>query len=115
MKNIFLILITALLVAAFQYFLPWYTLAIPTFFIGFLGAKRKPFAAFLVGFFAVFLLWAMMISIISFQNNFILAKRISLLFFKHEWVWLLVVVNSFIGAIVGGISALSGRYLRDAL
>ncbi len=115
MKNILLIILTALLVAAFQYFLPWYTLAVPTFAIGFLGAKRKPFAAFLVGFFAVFFLWAIMISMISFQNNFILAKRISQLFFKHEWVWLLVVVNSLIGAIVGGISALSGRYLRDAM
>ena len=54
MKNIFLIIITAMLAAAFQYFLPWYTLAVPTFVIGFLGAKRKPFTAFLVGFFAVF-------------------------------------------------------------
>jgi hypothetical protein len=115
MKFIFQILINAAFVFAFQYFLPWWTLAIPTFFLGFVGLKRKPFPVFLIGFLSVFLLWFCMIYFISIQNHFILAHRISKLFFQFDNVWILMIANAIIGAIVGGISALSGRYLRMAL
>jgi hypothetical protein len=115
MKSVLVFLITIVLVAAVQWFLPWYCLAIPTFVIGFLHLQKKAFSAFVLGFVAVFLLWFVMIFIINQNNNSILANRLSLLFFKHQWVVLLMLVNSMIGGLVAGIAMLSGYYLRKAM
>jgi uncharacterized membrane protein (Fun14 family) len=115
MNKILLIVLTSLLVALCQWFLPWYSLVIPTFIIGFLSKNRKGFQMFVVGFFAVFLLWMLYISILSINNQFILANRLSVLFFKHQWNFLLIFTSSFIGGLVGGSATITGHYLRDAL
>lgn len=115
MKSVLVFFITIILVALIQWWLPWYCLAIPTFLIGFIYHQKKSATAFFIGFLAVFLLWFTMIFIINQNNNSILANRLSLLFFKHQWVLLLMLVNSLIGGLVAGISMLSGFYLRKAL
>jgi hypothetical protein len=115
MKSVLVFLITIVLVALIQWWLPWYSLALPTFIIGFVYHQKKAATAFLIGFLAVFLLWFAMIFIINQNNNSILANRLSLLFFKHQWIFLLMFVNSLIGGLVAGVSMLSGFYLRKAL
>ncbi|MEN9522164.1 MAG: hypothetical protein RL065_541 [Bacteroidota bacterium] len=115
MKSVLIFLTTIILVALIQWWLPWYCLAVPTFFVGFLYHQKKASVAFLIGFLAVFLLWFGMIFLINQDNNSILANRLSILFFKHQWVFLLMLVNSLIGGLVAGLSMLSGFYLRKAL
>ncbi|MFM2226509.1 MAG: hypothetical protein RJA07_2711 [Bacteroidota bacterium] len=115
MRNFFFILLIAVLVLLMQWWLPWYTLAIPTFIVGFLYKSKSAFPVFLLGFIAVFLLWFIMIFFINQNNHSILANRLSILFFKHQWVVLLMIVNSFIGGIVAAMAMLSGFYLRKTL
>lgn len=115
MKNIFTVIITVILVSLFQWFLPWYSLAIPTFVIGFLMHRKKAFPVFCIGFLVVFILWFSVISYLNVNNHSILANRLSLLFFKHQFVLILITINSLIGGLVAGISMMSGHYLRDAL
>jgi hypothetical protein len=115
MRTFLIIACTILFVGLFQWFLPWYTLAIPTFVIGFLHPNKKAYKSFIIGFVAVFLLWLVMIFLINVDNNSILANRLSLLFFKHQWVALLMLVNATIGGLVAGAAMLSGNYLRQAL
>ncbi|MEY4876409.1 MAG: hypothetical protein RL708_1558 [Bacteroidota bacterium] len=115
MRNFFFILLVAVLVLLIQWWLPWYTLAIPTFIVGFLYKSKHALPAFTIGFIAVFILWFIMIFFINQNNHSILANRLSILFFKHQWVLLLMIVNAFIGGLVAGTAMLSGHYLRKAL
>jgi hypothetical protein len=115
MRTFLIIAITILFVSLFQWFLPWYTLVIPAFIIGFFKPYKKTYQSFLIGFIAVFLLWGIMIFFINADNQSILANRLSLLFFKHQWVVLLIFVNAAIGGLVAGVAMVSGNYLRKAL
>jgi hypothetical protein len=104
-----------LLVLAFisSYLLPWWAVAIVTFFAAYFMAKT-PWRSFISGFLAVFIVWALLAMLKSIPNNHLLAGRVVQLFpLPHNWVWVLV-VTAFIGGLIGGMGALSGTLMKRA-
>lgn len=69
-------------------------------------------ASFISGFVALFLLWGIMSLWISTSNGNILAHRVSLLIFKADNPYLLILVTALIGAMIAGFAALTGSFLR---
>ena len=109
-------IITTILIILFSFiaclFFPWWSIAIVAFIISILIPQR-PWVSFLSGFIALFLLWGFLSLWISVQNGHILAHRVSLLIFKTDSPFLLIFVTALIGALVGGLAALTGSFVRQ--
>ncbi len=91
----------------------WWSIAVVAFIVSALIPQR-PWISFLSGFIALFLLWACLSFWISYNNDHILAHRVSLLIFKRESTFLLILVTALIGALVAGFGALTGSFIRSA-
>lgn len=91
-------------------YLPWWSIA-PACFIVALIMRLNVGVSFLAGFVSLFVLWFGMSWFISSANQDILAHRISLLIFKRDNPQSLMLLTAMIGAIVGGLGALSGGIL----
>ncbi|MEO6684013.1 MAG: hypothetical protein ABIN48_14410 [Ginsengibacter sp.] len=102
-------LIVLLSFAACLYF-PWWSIAIVAFVVSAL-IHQKPVVSFLGGFFGIFLLWSILSFYISYNNEHILAHRVSLLILKNDSPFLLVLITGLIGGIVAGFAALTGSYI----
>lgn len=113
MKFFVSLLLTALLSFAACLYLPWWSIALAAFLVAAL-VPQKPFRSFLAGFTALFLLWGGLSFFISRANEHILAHKISLLLIKSDSPYLLMLATAFIGALVAGLAALSGSYLRKS-
>ena len=111
MKFIFSLFLIALLSFAACLYLPWWSVAIAGFIVG-LVIPLRPLLAFLSGFLAVFLLWAITSYIISNSNDHILAHKVSMLILKADNPTFLILVTGLIGGLVAGFAALSGSFLR---
>ena len=89
-------------------FMPWYSIAIAAFVMGFL---LKSNTNFLAGFAAIATLWVFNALLIDAGSSSDLAERVAkLLTVKYEIV--LFVVMAVIGGLVGGFAALTGSLLR---
>lgn len=108
----FLSIITIGIVAfiAGLYF-PWWSIAIVAFCISFF-INQQPLIAFLSGFLGIFLMWAILASIINSANGGILATRIAGMFGLGTNQTLLIISTAVIGGIVGGFSSLAASFLR---
>ena len=93
-------------------YFPWWSIAIVAFIIAILTPQR-PGASFVSGFVALFLLWGFLSYWISANNEHILAHRISLLILKNDSPFLLIIITALIGALVGGLAALTGSFIRS--
>lgn len=113
MKFLVSIILTALLSVAACLYLPWWSIAVVAFIVAAV-IPQKPFASFLAGFLALFLLWGSLSWYISSNNNDLLAHKISLLLLQADNPVLLILVTALIGALVGGLAALSGSFVRKA-
>jgi hypothetical protein len=111
MKFLVSLLLIMLLSFAAGLYLPWWTIAITSFLVVALIPQR-PGAAFLCGFTAIFLLWAALSFWLSFQNNHILAHKISLLILSIDNPLLLILVTALIGALVAGFAAITASFAR---
>ena len=111
MKFVISLILTAFLSFAACLYLPWWSIAIVAFLIAILIPQR-PGRAFLAGFIALFLLWGGLSFWLSNNNGHILAHKISMVVFKIDNAWLLLLATALIGALVGGFAALSGSFLR---
>lgn len=113
MKFIISIILTALLSFCACLFFPWWSIAIAAFIVAAL-IPQAPLVSFITGFIALFLLWGILSFWISTNNNDILAHRVSLLIFKVDNPFLLIIVTALIGALVAGFAALTAAYIRSA-
>jgi hypothetical protein len=106
----FILQVIAIFVFAYiaELFLPWYSLAIAAFVMGYL-LKSK--ANFLAGFLAIGLLWFTKAWMIDANASADLAQKVALIFPVKEKIWLML-VTAFIGAIVGGFATLTGAILK---
>jgi len=111
MKFMISLVLTALLSFAACLYFPWWSIAIVSFIVAALIAQR-PGRAFLSGFIALFLLWGGLSFWISSNNDHVLAHKISLLLLQMDNPNLLIFLTAFIGALVAGLAALAGSYLR---
>jgi hypothetical protein len=107
MKFLVCTLLIALLAYTLGLFLPWWTIAVAAFIIP-LIIYQRPGWSFLSGFSAIFFLWALLSWIITSSNNNILAPKIATILPLGGSVFALVIVTAFVGALVGGLAALSG-------
>lgn len=106
-------IITLLLAAVLQLFLPWWSIAIAAFVAGLL-IKQKAHRAFLHGFLGIFLLWTLASLWVYLDNEAILAGKLAdLLFLPHSL--LAVLATGLVGGITGGCAGITGHYLRQAL
>lgn len=113
MKFIVSIVLIALLSFAACLYLPWWSIAIVAFIVAAL-IPQQPGKSFLSGFVALFLLWGIIAFSISAGNSHLLAHKVSVLILKMDSPYLLVVATAVIGALVAGLAALSGSYLRKS-
>lgn len=89
-------------------FMPWYSIAIAAFLMGFL---LKSNTNFLAGFSAIATLWIFNALLINSGSSSDLATRVAqLLMVKYEIV--LFLVMGVIGGLVGGFASLTGSLLR---
>ena len=111
MKFLVSIILIALLSLSACLYLPWWSIAIVAFIVA-AAIPQQPFKAFLAGFIALFLLWGALTWFISSNNDHILAHKISLLILKSGSPGMLVLITALIGALVAGLAALSGSFVR---
>jgi hypothetical protein len=109
-KYIVSIILTFLVAFVAGIYLPWWGVALAAFLVAVI-IPQKPFLSFLAGFIGVFLLWELMAWWIDNRNNSILSQKIAQLF-RLNSTGLLILVTALIGAIVAGLAALAGSYLR---
>lgn len=111
MKLLVAIILTALLSFVGGLYLPWWSIAIAacvSVLLIPLGRGR----AFLAGFGGVFLLWFLLALWIDIKNQHILSRKIAEIFPLGGSSFAIILVTAVIGALVGGLGALSGSYLR---
>jgi len=111
MKFLVSIILIALLSLSACLYLPWWSIAIVAFIVT-AAIPQKPVRAFLAGFIALFILWGALAWFISSNNDHLLAHRVSVLILKADSPALLVTVTALIGAMVAGLAALSGSFVR---
>ncbi len=108
-------LVSAIIIILFSFlsclYFPWWTIAIIAFLVAII-IQQGHLASFFCGFVSLFLLWGFMSFWISWQNDHILAHRVSLLIFKTDSPFLLIFATALIGALVAGFAALTGSYVR---
>jgi hypothetical protein len=98
--------------AIVSWYLPWWTMAVIAFGVAALF-RLRPGAAFLAGALAIFLFWLIWGFVESSANNHILLPKLAELFhLPAGWVYLLI--SSLLGALVGGIAACAGAFIRNA-
>jgi hypothetical protein len=109
-------LVALILILLFSFlaglYFPWWSIAIVAFILSLL-IPQKPWVSFLAGFLALFLLWGFLSVWISVSNGHILAHRVSLLIFKTDSPFLLILITTLIGALVAGFAALSASYIHE--
>ncbi len=110
-KFIVSLILIALLSLLAGFYLPWWTIAVVAFLVS-LSIPQRPATAFLTGFLALFILWFAFAFMISSGNNHLLARKISVVIFKAENAFLLMLVSALIGALVAGFAALTGSFAR---
>lgn len=104
------VIFIAILSAAAEYFLPWWSVAIVSFLVS-LFAGFRPGRSFLLGFFGVGLCWLVTALIHDIANQHILSARMAALFHLPDYA-LFIVVTVFLGGLIGGLSACTGSLVR---
>jgi hypothetical protein len=108
MKFMLQLIAIALLAYILELFLPWYSIALAAFAIGFLLKSR---ANFLAGFLAIGLVWFFAAWLLDHASSSDLADRVALIF-PVKQKSLLFLVTALIGGLVGGFAALTGSLLK---
>jgi hypothetical protein len=104
-QTIFIFLMSWLL----QAFLPWWTMAIGAFAVGFVFANSG-WRSFFAGLLGVGLLWFGMSLYIDISTQSQLAERVARLF-PGKAVPLLYLFTALVGGLVGGLASLTGSIL----
>lgn len=113
MKFMVSLILTALLSFAACLFLPWWSIALAAFIVAAL-IPQKPGRSFFTGFLALFLLWGVLSFRISSANEHILSHKVSMLMLNMDSPYLLMLATAVIGALVAGLAALTGSFLRKS-
>lgn len=92
-------------------YLPFWSVGLVSFCVA-AFIYQKPGMAWLTGFVSIFIFWSLLAFMIDAQNDGILSARMSSLFPLGGSSALLIGITGVVGAIIGGLSALSGSFLR---
>lgn len=113
MKN-FLIqfILTLLLTLVAQFFLPWWSLVVIAGIVGVFFSYKYGAVSFFAGFLAVGLLWlGSTLWLSGGAENQVLANRVGELFGGMSRIYL-VYTTAMLGAILGGLAAMTGTFGR---
>ncbi|MGC4020889.1 MAG: hypothetical protein QM734_02580 [Cyclobacteriaceae bacterium] len=104
----FILQIIAIIIICFgvQYFLPWWTMAIAVVLISYFF-NNKSGISFAAGFIGVGVLWLAMAFYLDSATESILTMKVNKLLPVNAFV-----LTSLIGALIGGLSSLSGSLLN---
>ncbi|WP_210518300.1 hypothetical protein [Hymenobacter terricola] len=102
------------LASAAQLDFPWWSLAVVAFAIGLLMAPTGR-VAFWAGFSGAGLSWILPAAWLSQQNDSLLAHRVAQLLPLGGSAIALLLVTGIVAGLVGGLAALAGAWLREAL
>ncbi|MBD2769309.1 hypothetical protein IC235_15580 [Hymenobacter sp. BT664] len=109
-----LLLLMLVLTVLVQLVLPWWSMAVVAFVLGFALAATGQ-TAFWVGFVGVALSWVGPAAWLSYQNNNLLAQRVAQLLPLGGSAVALIIATGVVAGLVGGLAALAGVWLRQAL
>lgn len=109
MKILINILVIAISAWILSTFVAWWMIAVVPFVVA-VSAKQKAGKAFLLGFVSIGLLWLYLILKTDLANESILSIRIAQLFGLGHTLFL--VVNVFLGSLIGGLGGWSGAAMR---
>ena len=101
---------TLILAFLFQTVFPWWSIVVASFLIS-LIISTKGLSSFIAGFLGIAILWFFSATIIDIKTGSILTERIAAIFSLPN-TWLLILITTLIGGLVGGFGALTGSYLR---
>ena len=93
--------------------LPWWSFVISNFIIS-IAIDQKPLKAFISGALGVGLLWLTLALMIDQQNGHLLSTKVANILPLKGSTSALIAITAFVGFILGGLSSLSGRYVRKA-
>ena len=112
-KFIVSLALTALLTYAIGIYgsLPWWSFVISNIIIS-IVIVQTPGKAFLSGSLGVGLLWLVLALITDIQNKHILSVKVATLLPLNGSYTMLIVITTFIGFILGGLSSLTGAFIR---
>lgn len=91
-----------------EIFLPWYSIALAAFVMGYILRSR---ANFLAGFLGIALLWSFKAWMMNSGSATDLADRVARIFSLSGTEWLFAVM-AIVGGMVGGFAALTGALLK---
>lgn len=113
MKFITALLLTALLSFAIGLFtfLPWYSFIFCALIVA-ATVHQKPWKAFAAGFTAIFVLWFLLVFIKDSANEHLLSTKVAAILPLGGNYFLLQIITAFVGALLGGMAALTGSYFR---
>ena len=103
---------TLLLAALLSMALPWWGIMLAALLSAFFIPLKKA-AIFFIPFLAIFLYWGVYCFVLGSSNDFILAKKIALLFQLNGNPYLLIILTGALGGIAAGVSAWLGKELRN--
>ena len=107
------LILIAILGLLAQLILPWWSLALVAFLVC-LWRSRSAGQAFMFGFYGVALVWLGYALFIYAQVGGDFIGRMGELLFKVNNAVLPILVTAILGGLVGGLSGLSGFYVRQA-
>ncbi len=108
MKFLIQILATIIISFILELFLPWWTIAVTSFAVAYL-VDNKSLISFWAGFLGIAILWVGMALYIDQTTHSILTEKVNRLLPLNAFL-----LTGLIGGIVGGLSALTGSFLRSA-
>jgi hypothetical protein len=110
MKFLVSVLLIALLSFSAGLYFPWWTIAIASFVVTAL-IKQSHVMSLITGFLSIFLLWSVTAFIISYNNDDILAHKVSQIIIKMDNPLMLVLMTGLLGGLIAGLAALAGSFL----
>lgn len=110
MRFLLMVIFIAILSAAAELILPWWSVAIVSFVVSVLFVQKED-KAFLIGFSGVGLCWLVVALIRDFANDHILSNRMAMLL-KLPGHGMLITLTVLIGALVGGFASWAGAYMK---
>lgn len=93
--------------------IPWWSFVISNFIIA-IAIDQKPLKAFISGALGVGLLWLTLALMIDQQNGHLLSTKVANILPLKGSTSALIAITAFVGFILGGLSSLSGSYVRKA-
>ena len=113
MKFVVALVLTAVFGYLLPLFLPWWSFAASSCIIAAV-IIQKPWKSFLAGFTGLLLLWGILAVVLDMANNHLLSTKVAQLLPFGGSYTALIITTAIIGALLSGLAALSGSYLRKA-